>query len=495
MALNRASPPAAPKQRSHGRDRAPAWCVLALLIALAPWVYWPRVLTHDHPTDLKWPVAAWGLALVVIVSLLHRGQRGAPRKPAARSLLLIAGLLIALGLALSSWFSPARSLGFRVGLREVMFVAVACRLSFLRASPKHVLLIFGLLVASASMQATLTFLQYRGMFGGETSGGRGSMLGTLGNPEYVASWMAPAVAVSIVWLGRRSLPLPGKLGLILGAGLIGGSIILSGGRGAALGIVAALITVALATRLGRVRRIEKSEGAEEAERPTEGEDEEEGEESSEDIGGARRGARRGASLFARWPMFAALGLLIVVGAIAALNVGGTVRRQSLVGRLAEMFDPYSTSVRHRIGLVIVTSKMIVDRPIWGAGPGRFGAAFDRTRGRMAREDRSLGQWAFNDFLSDRSATEAHCDPLQWWAEYGLLPFAGLMLVIASTLATLIARSRTDEDSRVAVLLLAAFVTIAVGMFFSFPLHRPARAVLFWALVGLAHADGRGESSS
>ncbi len=279
------------------------------------------------------------------------------------------------------------------------------------------------------------------------------MIGTLGNPEYVAGWIAPALALSVFAAGAGMLS---KLKRSAFAGIVsvvGISIVLSGSRGAALSAAISVLCVGWLTRRGRAQaRVEREATS-----------------------------RRAPKL-----LFVAAALIAVALIVTWTAVGSETRRQSLAGRLREMFDPQSPPIRHRVGLTIITSRMIADHPIFGCGPGRFGAAFDRTRGEMALRESGVGAWSYNEFQNDQPAAEAHCDPLQWWGEYGLLPFLGLMLILSSAVLTLTRRIATDEDPLVPQLLLAAILTLALGMMFSFPLHRPARAVLFWTLIGLAH---------
>ena len=186
----------------------------------------------------------------------------------------------------------------------------------------------------------------------------------------------------------------------------------------------------------------------------------------------------------RRPAFIAVCLLAVALVIAAVGLGGAARRQNLIARVADTFDPYSISIRHRIGLVIVTSSMIAEHPIIGAGPGRYGPAFDRARGRLAERSEGVGSWVFNDFLNDQAASEAHSDPLQWWAEYGLLPILGLILMMASSFVALVRAMRSGGPNHLAALLLAALLALSISMLFAFPLQRPSRAILFWCLLGM-----------
>lgn len=422
---------------------------------MTPWILAPWWPTREPHVDLKWPFVALGLLLFAGASFFEPAARTdweVLRRDACKLGLIIGSLLIVVGLMASTLASPARSLGFQVTLRESLFVLAAVRIATLAPKRKAVTVLLAGYLVSASLQAALTLLQW------QRSGGlRGAMLGTLGNPEYVAGWLAPAFAIAMIWATRAGVTMKQRLLLGAAALLAGGSIVLSGGRGAALGAVAGIAAPWLALRFGGKPAERKARAAPAAKR-----------------------SRR-----AVWIASAAAALIIVV---LATVLGPRARHQSLFGRMAEVFDPYSISIRHRIGLMVVTSHMIARNPVLGAGPGRFGAAFDTERGELARESGAIGQWVFNDFMSDRTATEAHCDPLQWWAEYGLLPFLGLAMIIAGTLASLIAQIRAAPDQLIPKLLLAALVVIIVGMLFAFPLHRPTRAVLFWVLVGISNGQ-------
>ncbi|MCH8332929.1 hypothetical protein IIC65_03265, partial [Candidatus Sumerlaeota bacterium] len=221
---------------------------LGALVALLPWVSWPQWPTHEPLVDLKWPVAAWGLSLVVALSFFERARALAPRDLLSASWmpLFLGAFLIAAGLALSSSLSPAPLLSWRISLREMMFISVACRLAMLRTPARVSLAVLGAYMCSAALQAAWTLWQWTGR-GGE-AGGRGAMIGTLGNPEYAANWMAPALALAIIWLGTAGVRPLWRGALLLVVGLVGSSIFLSGGRGAAVGVVVSIAIVAAMRR-------------------------------------------------------------------------------------------------------------------------------------------------------------------------------------------------------------------------------------------------------
>lgn len=451
--------PSPPRARSAPLEggRA-AWIGLGALIAGLPWFYYRGWPTRDLMNDLKWPVAAGGLGVVMLCLIPLRGRvtetDGGSGKENLRILLAGAALIVS-GLGISVLLSPARSLGIRTGLHEGMFVAACCALASVRLSDRTLKPLLALYLGSASLQAALTIWQWKFGLGTLQAPGRLAMVGTMGNPEYVAGWLAPATAISLTWLTQAGIRRRTSALLAVSTTVTGCSIILSGGRGAAIAVAAGTLCAWAMGRFCGMR-----------EKPAD----------------ARPRRHWKASLIT---IVATLAGILALSALLSPEV----RRQSLAGRIGEMFDPYSISVRHRVGLMIVTANMIAERPFAGSGPGRFAAAFDQTRGRLAREASSMGVWAFNDIQGDQPAMEAHCDWLQWWAEYGLLPFLGLLLMTGASLAAL-TEFRTDGENPIRLLLLAGLVALMVHMLFGFPLHRADRALLFWSLLAMGHAIRR-----
>jgi O-antigen ligase len=182
---------------------------------------------------------------------------------------------------------------------------------------------------------------------------------------------------------------------------------------------------------------------------------------------------------------AAAGALFVLLFVVWAEQNPELRRGGLPERLAETVNPYSPSIRHRLGLLAVTSRIIADHPLLGVGPGRYGWAYGETQARLAREEQGVGFWALGDVMTGNFVGEAHCDPLQWWAEDGLAAPLGLALMLAGALAgaawTLRGRG---EGSAAGAACWAALASFAINMWVAFPLERPVRALTFWALLGL-----------
>jgi len=419
---------------------------LAAGAALLPWLAAPWWPVRDAWNDFKWPAMQ---AVLLIVSALFLFDLKISAPQSARAFLrsnanYVLGIaLIIGGLLLSVCVSPVSSLGMRIFLREAPLVIVALLLCVRGVSEKELrIVLFGLL-ASAFAQALLILSQFFGVLAPAGVTGRAAMVGTFGNPEYAAGWLAPlgAAAFAGAILVRERISSRSRIAFGFVFGAIALAIILGGGRGAAL---SAIIASAITFRLLRSN--------------------------------SSRLIRTKSALIA--------GGLLVLVLIGAFVPG---LRQALPGRLVEMLDPYSVSIRHRIGLMTVTSHMIASDPLFGTGPGLYAAGFDQMRGHMAEESDEVGIWVFNEIMGDQTANEAHSDPLQWWAEYGTLSFIGLLLVISSALGRLWGVLKSSNRPTESALIFAALLTLTIGMFFSFPLHRPDRALLFWILVGLAHA--------
>ena len=462
----------------------PAFLVLGLLILGLPLTpAWGGVIRPWE--DLRWPVLTAGALVVLgllLAEALREGQGGVDRVDrvdrvdkgrSARSTLstpstlptafIIGALLIGGGLVVSALASPAPWLGLRTGLREIFLVGFAVCLSRRPAGAADLGWVVLCLVAALGIQAAMALWQGFGaplLSGGETMGRR-LMYGGFEQSEILSSFLgAGAAAAGLVLVGSRrgdSEVRAGRAVAWVALPLALAALFFAGGRGGTIGFV-----VALGMGLTALRRRGRS--------------------GQDGQGGRDRRARR------VYIPLAVAGLLVLLGGIWLALPGGAARRGALPARLAETFDPYSLSVRHRIGLMTVTGRMILDAPLTGAGPGRFGAAFGDMQERLAESEAGVGFWTFNEIMSRLAPTEAHCDPLQWWAEYGSAPFFGLLLILMAALAGPWRALGEGPPWRLA--LWGALAALAVGMWVGYPLREPVRALLFWTLAGLLAGRGR-----
>ena len=243
------SPPrtGAPVEAPPPRASWTAWA-LGLSISLIPWIAFTGAPTHDTLSDQKWLAVSVAAILILGASLLDpRPARGS----GVDRYFYVGASLIAVGLCVSTLLSPAMSLGVRVSLRELMFVLLACRLATVGWNARSISVVMALYLASAAAQAAFTILQWAAP--GDEARSRALMVGTIGNPEYVAGWMAPALAAAFVWLGMSGVSRRGRGLLLVVIAVIGFSVSLSGGRGAALGAVGGIAIVLMLRRLPSFR--------------------------------------------------------------------------------------------------------------------------------------------------------------------------------------------------------------------------------------------------
>lgn len=459
--------------------------LLGLWVAAIPFAVMLWSGANTSFLALKWPVAALGTVVFIALAWREQLRRAAQPDISALALrtwilgepFLTGAALIAVGLTLSSIFSPVPGLGLLTTLRESVFLLLAVGLFVHRPRPGEIRWIMICLLVTAGVQSALAIAQ--GFFpsamdvltpGIATRTGRAAMIGTMGNPEYLASWVAPAVAASVALLISRRLS-PGEKTVVAVVALLGAAMIfLSGGRGAILSAGAGLAIAFFVFRPGST--------------------------SAQTNGRFKLGLIVGGGL-------AGVAALAGVALLAFMSLGSPnanrtnlanrdaneapdTRRGMLPRRIASTLNLHSASMRHRVGLYTITGRMITRDPIFGAGPGRFSNAFARTQGELARDEQGIGFWALNDIISGHYSGSAHCDPLQWWAEYGLLPFLGLTLMIMRALtgaANRLRQSRPHPDIWLIAVWVALLVTFGT-MWTSFPLHLPDRALTFWVLLAL-----------
>jgi hypothetical protein len=501
--------PAAEAQAARlSRSIRPSLRLLGLLLAALPWCVWPSGLWLDPLTDPKWLVGCAGMVacLLLIVREERAGSEFALAACNSRPGPFAAGAgLIVAGLLLSAAASPVRGLGLLTALREGFYPMFALVLALRPPARRELRWVLGCLLVSMSFEALLALGQYfvpdwtsAIAFKADLPPGRASMIGTIGNPEYLAGWLAMGLAASVALaLGRGAPERRGRDPLALLAAVAGAlsllMIFVSGGRGAALAVAVALAALGAVMLLaGRFQPAPARADTQDSE-----------------LSGQR--SARG-SLFPIVPIallrkptanFLRRGWILAIAGVAVLILivfsavqNPQARNGSLPDRLRNLADFYTPSMRHRIGLLAVTSQMIRERPLLGAGPGLYGHGFALTQGRLAAAEPGIGFWALGDVLAEVIVNEAHCDPLQWWAEYGLLPFAGLLLMLSAALTGAwknfgpCASPNERYRRTLTAALWAAVAAMGVDMWVAFPLHLPVRALTFWSLLGLLAGVGR-----
>ncbi|MCX7625605.1 MAG: O-antigen ligase family protein [Candidatus Sumerlaeaceae bacterium] len=172
-----------------------------------------------------------------------------------------------------------------------------------------------------------------------------------------------------------------------------------------------------------------------------------------------------------------------------------VRRMRVAQRFLRTFDLSSDSVRERILFFSVASRMVRDNPVWGVGPGCFKLHFYPTVQKLVEEDERAGFRHFAETLQGRVAEHAHNDYLELLSETGVVGF-GVFVFIVSSLIMMFWRERSllrCADSSAAdwrpeagyeIIAFCSLSCLLFNALFSFPLHLPVRASLFWVLVGL-----------
>lgn len=393
--------------------------------------------------DPRWVIAIAGL--VGVIALMAWEERGGNGAASGRREIIrgrdtpaLGAILIAAGLFISSLASPAPLLGLRIGMRETFLAGTAVCLARRPIRPAEMRWLIGCLLAATGFQCGLGLFQ---AFDGGAAG-RTQMHGTLAQSEALSDFVgAGAAAAAIVALKTASKNM--RIFACLVAAVGAGTVFIAGGRGGALAGGAAFALAFIVFPISPAHRRQTL----------------------------------------KWSAVAAL-IAVLLGAIGFGLLSRGARGSTLPSRLVQMFDPNTVPVRHRIGLTAITGHMIMDRPLVGAGPGRFAAGFSEMQGRLAKNDPGGGYWKFNEMLSEFSPNEAHCDPLQWWAEYGLLPVLGLFLLIMGALFKGAALARRETDPWRAGMW-AAVAAWSLVMWVSYPLHDPLSALFFWSMIGIA----------
>jgi O-antigen ligase len=173
----------------------------------------------------------------------------------------------------------------------------------------------------------------------------------------------------------------------------------------------------------------------------------------------------------------AVGAVMLVAAVVALNVGGREAVDIVASRVATVDQPLANPSDERPRIWRVASEAMSEHPVAGVGPGGFPVAW-----RDAGEATAVGV-----------PLHAHSMVLTVGAELGLaglLFFAGLVasvgLSATRTITTLRAHGRADAASLIAAAVAALLVYAGQGVV-DFTLRNATLHLLAWSLVGVVLA--------
>jgi tetratricopeptide (TPR) repeat protein len=277
-----------------------------------------------------------------------------------------------------------------------------------------------LLVAAGALTSAYSIAQFAGFDPAapwHTGGAR--PFSTMGNPDFLAAYLVAVLPLAVLGWLRRPTVLRGAAGLLIAA-----AILLSQSRGAWLGVAAAVAAYPFVMRA--------------AGRPV------------------RPNRAAGLGLVAALLLAAGFFLLHGPARERLANIGN-VRHFDAAGRLA---------------MWKAAADMIPVRPLFGGGPGSFGARYPARHAALMRADPALPY-----FYTEN----AHSDWLQLPAEEGILVF-GLWLWVWAVFVRTGVRAIKGGD-RDAPGLLLGFLAIQVNAFFNFPWYLiPVHGWFWFALV-------------
>ncbi|MCB9868161.1 MAG: O-antigen ligase family protein, partial [Phycisphaerales bacterium] len=424
--------------------RATAWTCAALLalgIALLPLANFEALYTARVSQALAAQIGLLCLGALLLPALLlaRRGHHELSRTD-------LAVLVFGAATLLSTLFGPAPAAFFRESLYAAAFLVVYFLVRWMRPS-RGQLIVLGCGTAVAVLLVSVAgILQNRGIetldYALKERRGKGQIVSLLGNPNYVASFLAPALFL-LAGFAIAARHWVWRVVFAMALLPLGWCLALAGGRAAWLGMLAGVFVVAVLLLMVRT--------------------------------GGRLKPWHWLAVGAA-PIAAAL-LLLLALRIAAPNFD-----------LADRLTSYR-ELHLRLFPWMIGRGMFLDHPLLGIGYGRFFAAYDpyvidffqaSTRHRLYEYVLKLAPGERPDHL--------HNEYFQVLVETGLVGLAAFMAVLANATSGAFARLRdgaTERTERAAIaLFLGAAACTAVDAFWGFPLRLPCSGLLFWLVLAL-----------
>lgn len=416
---------------------------LSLFVAALPLAIYRY--THDPTGEIKWLMVAWAalalgggwLVFRRLFSLSAPGPRLFPELPA----LLMGMMLLS---ACGRLILDARTGAFHGGVahlaaqetgRFIALLALWYAAAQVIRTPAHLLGLFKALCAAVFLASVYAMVQKAGLDPFPWGESAETLPSSFGNPNYAAHVLVVAV-IAAAWLALEGWKPAWIFGLgavwyLLNTGQRGGLVALAAGLG--------LLLVARMVR-GRVPRPEKA---------------------------------------------AALSLVLA----AVLAAGGAAALMGTMKARTGSAFPLDTSILLRYQSLTSASRMIMDRPLLGRGPGVY-----------KMENPAYWTPYEREYFASESRYNHHVhnDPLEIGVDAGLVAAGAwlALLVFAMGSALVLAFSAEDRARRrTGYALAAAFAAFAVDGLFGFNLRLPVSGALFFLLVGALEgiASERGDA--
>lgn len=460
--------------------------VLVILLAV-PLIYWSRMQnSFGLPKQVFFQVAVAALLLLFGAELLLD-----PRRLAARSTPADLPILVFLAwFSLSSVFSMDRA----ESMRELVYTASLAGIFFLVTrnieTRGQTLALLGAVIAMGVVESAYGIAQRLGtkllyearvkeaIPSYDISAWRWDILGTFGNPNHLASYLAfvsPLLLGCIAFLTARPFLAARETGVDAQACPPSSG---SGGRplglvGAALAVVSAFagLIIVLACLVLTGARGSWLAAAAGLLLPL--------------AWGLKRGRRSVLAL-------AACVALILVLALAAVCILHPSTAAELAARITGSFTDSTGSMSYRMLGWRISLRMIAERPFLGSGPGTFKILFLPTlAGYLAGRD-PLAYYFINEKMN-----EAHNEFLQTAVETGLPGLVLLLCMLACIFRGLARRLRGAEPADGFLIAggAAALAAVLIDAIASIPFHVVPTRVAFWAVAGALLARRPAPSSA
>lgn len=430
---------------------------LALILVFFPPLFLvPRVFTHDVTLHTKLLFTGFVSSLAAglcIVRIMLFSDRISFKDTPVRLAVIIYGISIIISCILSE--QPLYSL--RESLRIIPFLLIFIFF------PRNILtrdavkiritaLLAGFLTAFYGLcqYFDYNFLLRWFPFIPRYDTARSQIVSTMGNPEYLGSYLSPLVILCIPAFLKKSRPAIQIIYAMLIAILLF-TILLTGSRGPVIGMAAGGLFAAIFIFRKAPYKVRK-----------------------------------------RITVTCSILFLIMLIFIVIFSFPNRLnpRGQNISGRFVSLFDIRSESIKERIMFYVIGSEMISDNPVFGSGEGMFRVKFYPTLNRLLEKDDRAGVRMFIKELKNRVADNSHNDFLQIWIENGIIGFLAFTLAIFMFLGRSIfyLKNKSDISKNHGCEVLAyssALLCVLVNATFSFPLHMPARSALFWVLFSVS----------